>query len=137
VRGEDAVPVVVHLRVFDDVTEVVTGDDARRWTVGEEFHKSFLRSAHGTITTPSATSSTQWQVHNITTATDLFDADGVTIDVNETQSWTAFLPQNLLRDDDANMLSRGDVLRIDIDTAGGAMGLEVWLELGPQEMYDE
>lgn len=133
-RGEDAVPVVIHRKVFRDDEEVAAGDDAARWTVGPEFHGCYLRAAHGTVTTASSSGIVRWQVHNVTNADDLLSTR-TSIDANETTSWTAATPHVVDETAEGNLLARGDVLRIDVDDAGtGAMGLEVWLELGPRVM---
>lgn len=131
-NGPDPIPVLVHLRIFSDTTAVATGNDARRFVVTDDLGGTRLRSAHATLTT-AGSSTTTVQVHNLTNADDLLSTL-TTIDSGDTTSYDAATPHEV--DDTGtppvNLMSRGDVLRVDVDAAGtGAMGLEVLLEFGP------
>lgn len=131
-NGPDAIPVLVHLKVFADATAVATGDDARRFVVTDDLGGTFLRSAHATVTT-TGSSGTTVQIHNLTTADDLLST-ATTIDSGDTSSYDA-ATQHVVDDSGTppvNYITRGDVLRVDVDAAGtGAKGLEVLLEFGP------
>lgn len=132
-NGADAIPVLVHLKVFADDTAVSTGDDARRFVVPDDLGGTYLRSAHATVSTVGSTTTTV-QIHSVTNADDLLSTT-TTIDASETTSYTATTPHVV--DDtgtpQVNYITRGDVLRVDVDGAGtGAKGLEVLLEFGPQ-----
>jgi hypothetical protein len=126
-------PVLVHLKIFSDTTAVATGNDARRFVVTDDLGGTRLRSAHATVTTVSSSGLVTVQVHNLTNTDDLLSTV-TTIDSGETNSYSAATPHvvNDTGTPPINYITRGDVLRIDVDTAGtGAMGLEVLLEFGP------
>lgn len=132
-NGPDPIPVLVHLKIVSDTTTVTTGDDKRRFVVTDDLGGTRLRSAHATVTTVSSSGVVTVQVHNLTNADDLLTTK-TTIDANERTSYTAATPHALDTSGTppTNRVSRGDVLRIDVDTAGtGAKGLEVLLEFGP------
>lgn len=131
-NGPDPIPVLVHLKVFADTTAVTTGNDARRFVVTDDLGGTFLRSAHATVTTVGS-SATTVMVHNLTNTDDLLST-ATTIDSGDTNSYDAATPHVVddSGDPQVNYITRGDILRIDVDTAGtGAKGLEVLLEFGP------
>ena len=132
-NSTDAIPVLVHLKVFSDADAVTTGNDARRFVVTDDLGGTFLRSAHATVTTVGS-STTTVQVHNLTNTDDLLSTE-TDIDSGETTSYTAATPHVVDRSGtpSVNYINRGDILRVDVDAAGsGAKGLEVLLEFGPQ-----
>lgn len=130
-NAPDGIPVLVHLKVFTDATAVATGDDKRRFVVTDDLGGTRLRSAHATLTT-AGSSSTLVQVHNITTGNDLLTTR-TSITAGLTSSYDS-VSQHVVNDTGTppvNYITRGDVLRIDVDLAGtGAKGLEVLLEFG-------
>ena len=132
-NGPDPIPVLVHLKIFTDTTAVTTGDDKRRFVVTDDLGGTRLRSVHATVTTVGSGTTTV-QVHNLTNADDVLSTR-TTIDASETTSYTA-AARHVVDDTGTppvNFITRGDVLRIDVDTAGGgAKGLEVLLEFGPR-----
>lgn len=131
-NGPDPIPVLVHVKIFSDITAVATGDDARRFVVTDDLGGTSLRSVHATVTT-TGSSATTVQIHNITTADDLLTVK-TTIDSGDTNSYDAATQHEIddTGDPAINYITRGDVLRVDVDAAGtGAMGLEVLLEFGP------
>lgn len=131
-NGTDPIPVLVHLKVFPDDELLVVGNDARRFVVTDDLGGTFLRSAHATVTTVGS-STTTIQVHNFTNTDDVLSTV-TTIDSGETTSYTAATPHVVDQSGTppVNYITRGDVLRIDVDAAGtGAKGLEVLLEFGP------
>ena len=131
-NGPDPIPVLVHLKIFTDTTAVAAGDDARRFVVTDDLGGTRLRSVHASVTTVGS-GATVVQVHNLTNADDLLSTR-TTIDASETTSYTAATPHvvDTTGTPPINYITRGDVLRIDVDTAGsGAKGLEVLLEFGP------
>ena len=130
-NGPDPIPVLVHLKVFSDRRATTGGDDAKRFVITDDLGGTYLRSAHATVT-EAGTGNTVIQVHNITTADDLLTTK-TTIDSGDTNSYDA-VTQHAVDDSgdpQVNYLTRGDVLRIDIDTGSDATGLEVLLEFGP------
>ena len=50
-NGPDPIPVLVHLKIFTDITAVAAGDDARRFVVTDDLGGTRLRSVHATVTT--------------------------------------------------------------------------------------
>jgi hypothetical protein len=133
-NGPDPIPVLVHLKIFVDTDTVTTGDDKRRFVVTDDLGGTSLRSVHATITTVSSSGVVTVQIHNLTNTDDLLTTK-TTIDASETTSYSAATPHVV--DDTGtppvNFITRGDVLRVDVDTAGtGAKGLEVLLEFGPR-----
>lgn len=131
-NGPDPIPVLVHLKVVADTTAVVSGDDKRRFVVTDDLGGTRLRSVHATLTT-AGSSSTLVQVHNLTTGDDLLSTR-TSITSGFTTSYDS-ASQHVVNDTGTppvNYITRGDVLRIDVDLAGtGAQGLEVLLEFGP------
>ena len=45
-NGPDPIPVLVHLKIFDDLTAAAAGDDARRFVVTDDLGGTRLRSVH-------------------------------------------------------------------------------------------
>lgn len=133
-NGPDPIPVLVHLKVFADGTAASSGDDAKRFTVTDDLGGTYLRSAHATVT-EAGTGATEVQVFNITTADDLLTTT-TTIDAGDSTSYSSATPHAV--DDtgapQVNFITRGDVLRIDVDTGSDATGLEVLLEFGPNKI---
>ena len=131
-NGPDPIPVLIHLPIVSDTASVVAGDDARRYTTTDDLGGTFIRSVHATLTT-SGSSATVIQVHNITTGDDLL-ATATTIDSGDTSSYPSATPHVVddTGDPQVNFVTRGDVFRVDVDSAGtGAKGLVVLLEFGP------
>lgn len=123
---------LIHLRVFSDTEAVAVGNDARRFVVTDDLGGTFLRSAHATVTTVGS-SATTVMVHNLTNTDDLLST-ATTIDSGDSSSYDAATPHVIDQSGTppVNYITRGDVLRIDVDAAGtGAKGLEVLLEFGP------
>lgn len=131
-NSEDGIPVLVHRKVFDDGKPAVVGDDAKRFVITDDLGGTYLRSAHATVT-EAGTGDTTIQIHNITTGDDLLTTE-TTIDSGDTTSYDSAAPQEMDTSGDpaVNYITRGDVLRIDIDLGSDAEGLEVLLEFGPQ-----
>ena len=132
-NSTDPIPVLIHLRVFTDTEAVTAGNDARRFVVTDDLGGTFLRSAHATVTTVGSGTTTV-QIHNLTNTDDLL-ATETDIDSGDTTSYDAATQHvvDVTGTPAVNYITRGDVLRVDVDAAGsGAMGLEVLLEFGPQ-----
>lgn len=139
-NAPDGIPVLVHVKIFDDSTAATTGNDARRFVVTDDLGGTRLRSAHFSVTTPSTSGTLQLQVANLTAGTVDLLSTPTRIDASETTSYTAGTAHVIGTADLAralgtvptNYMARGDVLRIDVDAAGtGAKGLEALLEFGP------
>lgn len=142
-NSPDGMPVLVHLKIFDDETAVTSGDDARRFVVTDDLGGTRLRSAHASVTTASTSGTVALQVVNlngpVAGTVDLLSTV-TSIDATEFTSYTGTV-QHVVNTGTisfnggtfpTNYIQRGDVLRIDIDAAGtGAKGLEALLEFGP------
>ena len=127
----EVIPVIVELQVFSDITTVTAGDDARRYTITADEDGSWLRSVHGKVTTVSSSGIVRFQIHNLTTATDVLSTR-TSIDASETTSWTAATPHVVNPSPAVGQMTLGHVLRVDADDAGtGAKGLVVVFEFGP------
>ena len=139
-NAPDGMPVLVHLKIFDDATAATTGDDARRFVVTDDLDGTRLRTAHFSVTTESTSGTLQLQVANLSAGTLDLLSTPTRIEVSDTTSYTAGT-QHVVATADAvfhsgtfptNYMTRGDVLRVDVDAAGtGALGLEALLEFGP------
>ena len=139
-NAPDGIPVLVHLKIFDDATAATTGNDARRFVVTDDLGGTRLRSAHFSVSTESTSGTLQLQVANLSAGTLDLLSTPTRIDASETTSYTAATAHVVATADavfhggtfPTNYITRGDVLRIDVDAAGsGAKGLEALLEFGP------
>lgn len=130
-NGSDPIPVLVHLKVYTDAEEADAGDDVRRFVVTDDLGGTFIRSVHATVTTVGS-GATEVQLHNVTNADDLLSTP-VTIDTGDSNSYDSATPPEV--DDTGtppvNYATRGDILRVDVDTGSDAFGLEVLIEFGP------
>ena len=133
-NGTDPIPVLVHLKVFDDTTAAAAGNDARRFVVTDDLGGTYLRSVNITVTTVGS-SSTGVQIHNLTNTDDVLTTIA-TIDTGDTTSYdsAALHDVDTTGTPPTNRCLRGDVLRVDVDDGSDALGLEVLLEFGPQIM---
>lgn len=140
-NSPDGIPVLVHLKVFDDTTAAATGDDARRFVVTSDLGGTRLRSAHASVSTASTSGTVLMQVVNMTAGTVDLLSTRTEIDAGEFTSYTGTV-QHVVNTGTigfagggtfpTNYITQGDVLRIDVDAAGtGAKGLEALLEFGP------
>lgn len=128
-------PVLVHLKVFQDGTAAATGQNAKRFVITDDLGGSYLRSIHATVT-EAGTDDTEINLRNLTTSLWLLNTV-TTIDAGDTTSYTSATPHELDTFDyppKPHYMSRGDVLRIDIDAGSDATGLEVLLEFGAERI---
>lgn len=139
-NGPDGIPVLVHVKIFPDNRVVTTGDDKRRFVVTDDLGGTRLRSAHFTTTTESTSGTILCQVANLSAGTLDLLSTRTSIDANESSSYTAATPHVVGTADavfhggtfPTNYITRGDILRFDVDAAGtNAKGLEALLEFGP------
>lgn len=130
-NGPDGIPVVVHKKVFADATAVATSGGEFYITITEDLGGTYLRTAHAALTVAGA-GTLSIQVHNVDEAVDMLTTN-VTVDAGKKNSYTAATPHvvDITGTPANNRVSRGDQLRIDVDTATGT-GLEMLLEFGPQ-----
>lgn len=129
-NGPNPIAVLLHKKVFADTFPVATSGGEFYLTITDDLGGTYLRSAHAALTTAGGAVSIQ--VHNVTEAVDMLSTN-VTVDSGERTSYTAAAPHvvDITGTPANNRVSRGDQLRIDIDTASGT-GLEMLLEFGPQ-----
>lgn len=122
---------VVQLLVFDDDTDVTTGDGAGNlfFRVPSTMNGLNLVGVAAAVGTAGTTGTTDIQVHNITQAADMLTTK-ITIDSGETDSKdaTAAAVIDTANDD----VATGDKLRIDVDATSTtkAKGLLVELQFG-------
>ena len=130
-NGPDPIPVLLHKKVFADATAVSTGGGEFYLTITDDLGGTYLRSAHAALTTAGGVD-LELQVHNVTEAVDMLTAV-ITVDAGDLNSYTSAAPHEVDTSGTPanNRVSRGDQLRVDVDTAAG-VGLEVLLEFGPQ-----
>ena len=106
-------------------TTLSTGDGKADFIVPLESNGMNLIRAHAALTTASTSGLPTIQLANVTTGFDMLSTK-ITIDANETTSYTAATPPviDAARDD----VATGDRIRVDCDVAGtGAKGLSVIL----------
>lgn len=139
-NAPDGMPVLVHLKIFDDTTAATTGNDAKRFVITDDLGGTRLRSAHFSVTSESTSGTLQLMVANLSAGTLDLLSTPTRINASETTSYTHGT-QHVVATANAvfhggtfptNYITRGDVLRIDVDAAGtSAKGLEALLEFGP------
>lgn len=118
----------VEFRILDDITALTTGNGKYHWVTPSQFNGRHIIGVFATIITASSSGTPTIQIHNLTNAVDILSTE-ITIDVGENTSDQATVspvinPSN-------NLLTTGDILRIDVDVAGtGAKGLSVAVIIG-------
>ncbi|MBU1101141.1 MAG: hypothetical protein KKA84_12130 [Bacteroidetes bacterium] len=115
----------VIIKVFDDATDVATGDGKYIFMVPLELNGMNLVDCEAFVTTVSSSGLPTVQVRNITDTQDMLSTR-ITIDASENSSLSAVTAPviNASYDD----VSTGDFIAIDVDVAGtGAKGLGVIL----------
>lgn len=121
---------VVQLLVFDDDTDVTTGDGAGNlfFRVPSTMNGLNLVGVAAAVGTAGTTGTTDIQIHNITQAADMLTTK-LTVDSGETDSSTATAAVIDTANDD---VATGDKIRIDVDATSTtkAKGLLVELQFG-------
>lgn len=120
---------VVEIIVFNDATDVTTGDGAGDvfFRVPSVMNGMNLVAVAAQVQTAGTTGTTDIQIHNVTQAADMLTTK-ITIDSTETDSSTAATPAVI---DTANDdVATGDSIRIDVDATSTtkAKGLVVELQ---------
>lgn len=112
------------LKVYAEGTALSAGDGAMYFTVPLELDGMNLVSVGAHVYTVSTSGAVTVMIHNATDTADMLST-ALTIDQDEKDSKTAATPAviNTATDD----VAEGDEIRIDIDGAGDAKGLEVRL----------
>ena len=111
--------------IFTSTEAVVAGDDAAGFflPVPEDLDELKLIEANASVYTDGASVVTI-QIRNITQANDMLTTP-ITIDAGDTNSYQAATPPEI--NDAVAQVFTGDILVVDVDDDGGAMGLVVIL----------
>ena len=117
----------IELIVTDFTTDLTTGDGKAYVTIPSKLNGMLLDMVHGSVITGGTTGTTDIQIHNVTDGNDMLSTK-LTIDSGETDSHTAATPAVI--DENYNVVSTNDKLRIDIDSVSTTppKGLIVRLE---------
>jgi hypothetical protein len=122
-----AAPVkTMQIKAMDDTTTLTTGNGKVIVVVSSDLNGFTLSDAQAYVTTVSSSGTPTMQVRNITNGDVNMLSTAITIDVNETTSYTATTPSVV---DTANAgVATGQLIAIDVSVAGtGAKGLGVVL----------
>lgn len=111
-------------RVIDKDTTLTTGDGQDTEPIPSELDGMILIDADAYVDTASTSGLPEIAIYNLTDSVDMLSTL-ITIDENEKDSYTATTPAIVNTDND-DVVS-GDILRVDIDTAGNAKGLVILL----------
>lgn len=115
----------IQLKICDDATAPTTGDGKIIFMIPTALNGMNLVSAHAAVTTVSSSGTPTVQIRNVTDAVDMLSTR-ITIDINETTSYTAATPPVI--DSTKDDVATGDLIAIDVDVAGTwAKGLIVYL----------
>jgi hypothetical protein len=110
--------------IFPSTTTLTVGNNAGGWflVIPEDLGGSTLASCAAGVYTPGT--GELIQVRNVTQAVDMLTTR-ISIDNAENTSYTAAAPPVI---DPANStVATGDIIVVDVDTAGGAVGLDIIL----------
>jgi len=120
------------IKALPDADDTYVGNGITAVTVPATMNGLYLYSIGGHVYTAGAGSTTDIQLHNLTTALDLLSTK-LTIDAGETDSSTAATPAVI--NTSVNGVSTATVLRIDVDqiaSGTAAKGLEIRMEFRGQ-----
>jgi len=129
----------LNIKVFGDRDQdpvVDTGDGAFYFAIQDDLDKLVLRRAEAFVSTVSSGGDIIVQFHNMVAAVDML-SNRVTIDSGDFTSYTSVSPSQV--DETGappnNEVSTGDLIRIDVDSAGtAAKGLGVLLWFGDRRV---
>lgn len=119
---------ITEIKIFDDDTNLATGDGRAQFAVPSPYNGLNLIDADAFVTTVSSAGTPTVQIRNATQAADMLSTR-ITIDASEFTSFTAAAaPVIDAANDD---VATGDIIAVDVDVAGtGAKGLGVILRWG-------
>lgn len=129
----------MNIKVFGDREDdpvVATGDGAFYFAIQDDLDKLVLRRAEAFVSTVSAGGDIILQFHNVVVAVDMM-SDRVQIDEGDFTSYTSGAPSQVDETGTPpnNEVSTGDLIRIDVDSAGTvAKGLGVLLWFGDRRV---
>lgn len=119
---------LLQLKVIADTATLTTGDGQLIFAVPTALSGLVLTVAAAYVTTVSSSGTPTVQLRNVTQAADMLSTR-ITIDANETTSYTAATPPVI--DTAHDDVTAGDLIAVDVDVAGtGAKGLGVLLSFG-------
>lgn len=115
---------VVTIQIFDDSTDVSTGDGAgdTLWRVPSTLNGFDLVDAVAYVQTAGTTNATTVQVHNVTQTADMLSS-ALSIASAATESGAASI------DADNDDVATGDKIRIDVDSVSTTAPKGLWVEL--------
>lgn len=127
--GGDGLPARFQAVVVDQNTLLATGDaQGPPLFVSDDLDNLQLLAAHAGVSTASTSGTPTIQIRNATAGTDMLSTR-ITIDANETTSYTAATPP-VVNETNATV-TRGDRIVFDVDVAGtDTRGLNVILVFG-------
>jgi hypothetical protein len=108
---------------FKDSTAVSTGNDAARIPIPTDMDGYELSYVRAKVKSAPAGGPVTIQLHNIDNAVDMLTTE-ITIDDGETSSETAAAPAVIKSNGDENV-DDGDDVRVDVDAANAATGLQI------------
>lgn len=116
---------IIYLKAIAAGTALTTGDGKIYVTLPSNLNGMNLIDVDAGVYTASTSGTPTIAVYNVTDSQDMLSTD-ITIDENETNSFTATTPPVINTDYDD--VATGDILRVDVDVAGtGTKGLDVIL----------
>jgi hypothetical protein len=112
---------VIEAKIIDDATALTTGVSKLILCIPAAYNGLSLTAAHAYVTTASSSGLPSVGLRNVTTGFAMLTTN-ITIDANETTSYTAATPAVI--DAARKVVSTGDLIAIDVAAAGtGARGL--------------
>lgn len=125
VTGGGGGAVTREYKVTSDATEVVTGDGQLVICIPSEYNGMLISAVACYVTTAGSSGTVTVQIRNVTDAADVLST-ALTIDVNETTSYTASTPAVI--DTAHDDVATGDLIAFDVDVVStGAKGLGVFV----------
>jgi hypothetical protein len=119
----------IQLKVIDDGATLTTGDGKLIFCIPSNFNGLTLIDADAYVTTSSSSGTPTVQIRNVTNSNADMLSTPITVDANETASYTAAVQPVI--DTGQDNVATGDLLAIDVDAAGtGARGLGVIMRFG-------
>lgn len=121
-----AITKTMQIKTMDDATVLATGNGKVIVVISADLNGFTLTDAQAYVTTVSSSGNPTIQIRNTTSGNANMLSTAITIDANETSSYTAATPPVV--DPAHQTVSTGDLIAIDVSAAGtGAKGLGVVL----------
>lgn len=118
----------MEVKALSDTTALAVAEGVAILMIPSDLNGLSLTSVAAFVTTVSSSGLPSIGIRNVTTSNEMLSTN-ITIDVSEFTSYTATTPPVI--DGTHSSVSTGDLIAVDIDTAGtGAKGLGVVLSFG-------